>query len=466
MRFRYFAAWLGACLGPLAIAAGLPGCGSSDQAQQDAASEAAPAIDAGTDSADDVVVAHDAPRDAPAEVGHEAGMEASTDAGSDGPTLYPAFKPDIGQLVNQGGTILTSPKVVTVTWQSDTNAAALQAFDDAIGASNYWKHSVNEYGVGPATAGGHVVITAPSPNPWSDTALENWLIAELGNPAAHGFPAPDAETMYLVYTPANVTVTSGGQDVCSPSNANGYSGYHSEVTVGANMHVVYGLVVEKCNGMASVIDAATETGAHEIAEAATDPHVNSDTALIGFDTPHYVWEYWQGYQDEVGDACEYYPDAYYTEGADLPYAVQRLWSNKLAAEGHSPCVPVPTGAYFNVTPLTQETITATVPGEMMPTTMKGYRIAVGQTKTFSAGFYSDAPTVAWALQGVQGDGFTSPMNPLLQITTDRPTGNNGDMVNVTVKVKRAPAMGTAVMMTLVSTQGMLSHYMPIFIGAY
>src|SRR5512143_1139946 len=55
------------------------------------------------------------------------------------PATYPAFKPDVGQLVKGTGVTIASPKIVTVTWTADTNEAALEDFGDKLGASSYWQ---------------------------------------------------------------------------------------------------------------------------------------------------------------------------------------------------------------------------------------------------------------------------------------------------------------------------------------
>src|SRR5579859_5750682 len=53
-------------------------------------------------------------------------------------STYPAFPPDMGQLVNNGGLVLKSPVVVAVSWDSDPSQATFEQFADGIGASEYW----------------------------------------------------------------------------------------------------------------------------------------------------------------------------------------------------------------------------------------------------------------------------------------------------------------------------------------
>jgi hypothetical protein len=378
---------------------------------------------------------------------------------------YPAFSPDVPQLTNKGGAILSAPKIVTVVWTADPNYAAYEALGDAIGASAYWKAAVSEYGVGPASSGGHVEITTPPPasfavDPANDQ-IDAFVVSGVQGAPGNGWPAADSQTLYLVYIPESVAILQGGRDACANN-----VGYHTETTVGANRHVVYGVVAEKCHDfLANIIDNTTETASHEIGEAATDPHTNTDLALTGFDTDHYVWEIFQQRQDENGDACEFFDDAYYKDVA-LNATLQRLWSNSAARAGHNPCAPAPTDvAYFNVTPLAQERIT-TLGTTSKSHVSRGFHIPVGSTKTVDFGGFSDAPTEAWSIAVREGDGFSTPATQHLTLAFDRPTVNNGDIARLTVSVTTAPSKGNQILFTVLSTRNKVTHYTPILIGAY
>ena len=100
-------------------------------------------------------------------------------------------------------------------------------------------------------------------------------------------------------------------------------------------------------------------------------------------------------------------------------------------------------------------------------TTRGYRIAVGASKTFAIGFYSDAMTDDWDVTPYVGDGFGPPATPHATVSIDKATGNNGTMANVTVNVTSAPAKGNQILITLVSARKTgASHYFPVLIGAY
>jgi len=387
----------------------------------------------------------------------------------------------MGQIQNNAGPALAAPKIVTVTWQSDPNSAALQAFDDKLVASSWWS-VLKEYGVGAGTsaAAEHVVITAAPMSPWVDTDIDTWTQTNIGDPATSGWPAPDGNTMYVVYVPAAVNVTDPAGSPCD--------GYHVELTGGTQTTnpdgVSYALIMEQCymTDMLPEMQDITETGSHEIAEGTTDPYPNNGPAWVGFDADHLSWELWEAWQDEVADACQYFDDGYYLGGADEPNWLSRIWSNASAKAGHNPCVPAPSGAYNNTTPLGLQAISVTavdVNDTISPFTTKGWRIAPGATATVQVGFYSDAAMPAWSVTASEADycktsDATCPSDALT-ITPTTFTGKNGDTVNLTIKVNKAPSEGTAAVVQLLSAAGdttqcaaggTCNHVMPVIVGTY
>jgi hypothetical protein len=388
--------------------------------------------------------------------------QGTTSGPSTGP--YPAVRPDIGEIVDQGGVVLTSPKIVTVTWTADPNEAALEGFGDKLGASAYWKLVAGEYGVGAATSGqnNHVRVSTSPPATIEVTDLETWFSQQLQNPATSGWPAWDPQTSYVVYVPTATHLTSGGVDTCGL-----HASLHSEVTVGANA-VTYVFIDERCHGSLSVLDGATSAASHEIIEDVTNPHPYTGKAYIGFDPAHLAWSLMDGEQDdEIGDSCENLADAVFTGPADLPYALQRMWSNASAAAGHSPCVPQSSEPYFNATPLGQDMLNVLVGVAQTPATALGYRVPVGSSKTFDVAYYSDAPTGLWYLTAVEGDGITAVSPSHVKLSVEHGAGANGQQDAVTVMVDSAPTGGNALLVTLVSSaHGHTTHYFPVLVGAY
>jgi hypothetical protein len=376
---------------------------------------------------------------------------------------YPAFHPDIGLLANNGGDVLSSPQIVTITWPGDANAASYEKFGDLIGPSEYWKTVVSEYGVGPATSGekNHVRITTPLASSVDDNALTALLSAHLTSTAlaTSKWPAPTAQSIYIMYLPDGTSLDmGGGSDACS----SGVGGYHDSTQIDGK-EIAYAIIPQCANDL----DETTSSASHELAEAATDPHPQSSAGWTGFDDNHLSWEYFQQFQSENGDACEFYRDSFFrSTSSDLPFAVQRTWSNQSASAGHSPCVPAPAGAYFNVTPLETEDVTVDLSnfGGASKQKTKGYHVAVGETRTIALGFYSDGPTDAWTISAEDGSPFSGGSTKRTDLSLDVTSGQNGQKAFLTVKVNTA-GKSKGELVTIVSSMRGQKHYMPMLIGS-
>ncbi len=388
-------------------------------------------------------------------------------------TRFPAFTPDVPELVDQGGRVLANPVVVTVTWSDDPNVAALENVADTMGPSSFWKSVVNEYGVGPITSGAanHVHLTTPvvlptDPNADPVAPIVQIITDALANPAASGWPAPTDQSVYLVY------LHGANADTLCRSGA---GGLHDSVKVG-NRDVPFAISAA-CGdptGKLSALDSATVSASHELAEAAIDPFPSTAPAWAGLKQDALAWELFQMGQDENGDMCEFYDDAYGKSGApQLTFMVQRTWSNASALAGHAPCVPAPKDPNFNVAPLsTRDTLVADFAQDMIPLdpTSKGFQIPVGQNRKIPLGFYTDGATAPFTIEAYeadafsqQGDPFSPTMTPSVTVTLDKTFGQNGEKAYLDVKVDTA----TTEKVTLVvvrSTLGGVAHYMPILVG--
>ena len=400
--------------------------------------------------------------------------EAGDDAGEDAdaaPIAYPAFPPAIGQLVTHKGGVLAKPKIVTVTWASDTNGATLQSFDDTLVTSPYWTATTSEYGVGPGTsnASTHVVVQTPPTSPWADTDIDGW-IAQMATTASSGWPANDTETLYVVYVPPDVEVDSGGANAC-----NYYGGYHTQTSDSTGLETIdYALIPESCYQVSGVpvLENATESASHELVEGVTDP--DGYNGWVSFGANDLAWSLWNDDQWEVADACESYTDGYYLGTGDLPYWLSRTWSNVSGKAGHDPCVPAPSGPYNSVTPLGLQTMNVNAlvynpdgSTGVGPFTTKGWRIAPGATATVQVGFYSAGPMDTWTVNALEGNCCTYPWTEVLTVKPSTFSGKNGDTVSLSITVKSAPAQGTAALLTFNSAKGRdTTHMMPVVIGTY
>jgi hypothetical protein len=386
----------------------------------------------------------------------EAAVEAAVEAGPYGvpSTTYPAFTPWMGQLVPNGGPVLTTPVVVTITWDGDANRSTYEAFGDGLGASSYWSAAVGEWGITGATSGtlNHVHLSTTPPTTWADTDVRTFITANLNTV----LPANTAQTIYVFYISSSTTFQWQGQNAC-----NSIGGYHDNFMNGSTS-VSYA-VLPACS---SNPGTRTRFASHEIGEASTDPEPSTSPGIRSFDDPYLAFEEWQRGNDENGDACEFFADSIYTETTPFPFEVQKLWSNKMGPLGHSPCQPfyVP---YFNMAPLALEDIIVDLSSEGGSSTFKtkGYTCALNSTIKIPVGFYSDAATQPWTVTVAESNPIVNPVTGRLTLSVDsnKTSGVNGEQtfINVTV-IAKGPL--NAELLTIISTLGTTKHYLPLMIG--
>jgi hypothetical protein len=379
--------------------------------------------------------------------------EAQAEAG------YPAFKPtDVPQVADAGGPVMATPKVVPIFYAADdsTTVASVEDFVTKLHGSAYWSSFATEYGVGDITMLAPVTLTATLPSTYDDSQIQADLAQRLnsGDPA---LPTPDANTIYAFFFPPNVTITTGGgappgdggtadagdggfgggvQSSCG----NGFGGYHDNITLTNSMDVSYA-VIPRCAtyGGLSGLDAITGPASHEIAEAVTDPFPSTNPAYSTVDTLHFYWSRIIG-GGEVGDMCEDNQGSFVKFPPQLPYTVQRIWSNKAALAGTDPCVPEPAGmTYYNTLPVMPDILTVTSRGGTI--NPKGVEIPVGASKTIELDLFSMAPTSGkWTVRLIDSSSTGSTyLSPTFQECPGMSTctGQNGDKLHVTIKVLAA-----------------------------
>jgi hypothetical protein len=396
-------------------------------------------------------------------------------------TTYPAFTPFMPSLRNEGGPVLVSPRIVTVTWKSDRSHATWEAFDDAIGASAYWSAVTSEYGVGSAVSGpsNHVELSTADPT-WSDADVATFVQTSAGDTTTSGWPAPGPNVVYVIFLPRSTAATftiRGAGSACGGASIIG--GYHDDVSLGGSSHVAYAVVVP-CPGLTT--GEVTANASHQLIEAATDPYPSDRPAYSGLEGSAFLaWDYLQVRAGtEAADMCAPYPSSFFDDAA-LGYHVQRSWSNERAPRGHAPCVPSQSGSYFNVTPLEQEAITVDATPFLGQAHMpaRGYRVPLGETRTFAVGFYSDGPTGGpWSIQALDlGDPyaglyFNTPELSTVRLGMDVDHGQNGNVAYITVTMMSVdPTKSDLVVIesfhagsTCLAT-GQCTHYMPILLSA-
>jgi hypothetical protein len=317
--------------------------------------------------------------------------------------------------------------------------------------------------------------------------LDTDLVNFVSNKATSGtWTRPTDDTLYAVYVPKAVPLVTRISDAAGQLDRMGacdsFEGFHFEkVRRGRDQdtHFLYTIIYEACGD--GTIENTTDTASHELAEGATDPFASTDAtaALNGFNM--LAWTVFNERQEEIGDACEYYPDANADLKGDFAFRVQGLWSNKAARAGKNPCIPNDGSAYYNVVPLEVEDVDVVVPPKIsVPTHTLGYHIPSG-SRTISLGMFSDRDTGGpWKVSAIVGGSAST-------IVADEPTidngeervkvsfvgpdsGKNGDKLKVQIDVDRSAQAEhgktrTGVVVTFVSEkQGFPKRYLPVMIG--
>jgi hypothetical protein len=317
---------------------------------------------------------------------------------------------------------------------------------------------VSEYGAGAATSTAPIQLTETALPTIDDSAIQTWLAGKLnGNDPA--WPAADENTVYALFYPTGTTITLGGGGAPPPTDGGveggptegggggggfgaetsctDFGGYHDNITLDAthgSIYVSYA-VVPRCAtfGPLTGIDVITGAGSHELIEATTDPYPTSEPAYLSVDSAHLYWSSVLG-GGEVCDMCAQFPTSF-TKFSELAYTVQRCWSNKAETAGHDPCVTeLPGEVYFNSAPVFSS-VPATIEG--MTTNVEGVTIAVGASQTLTVDLFSEGPTAGpWSLSAsdlAELEGQAAD----LSFSFDKTSGQNGDKVQMTIKVLTA-----------------------------
>ena len=399
---------------------------------------------------------------APASTGDDAGASTTTgdddsadagaaDAKPDPHDVYPASHPPIPVIHNLGGRVIANPKMITVTFagMDTTLRDYIRDFASKIGATDYWKTALDGYGVGPATAADAIELPDAFSNvDMTDGDVQTWIATQVAN---HTLPAPDENTIYMLYVSANAKISIGGGLSPVATTCQGYGGYHSSGVLpsdqdgGVGTTYLYAINAE-CESLfqgtaQQIMDGLTVTASHELAEAATDPDVG---------IPKYTYlmqnnDAWapDARGGEVGDLCENI--AATRQGT---WAVQRIWNAAAAKLSHAPCQPAPSPVYYGAVPHT------VVPGQKFGGAPQsdGYIIAKkGATADIEVDVFSTAalpsPLTLATGKGRFGGAGTDPSVSTtvlkgVTMTFSQPTGTNGDKVTLHVAVDPTVASGT------------------------
>jgi hypothetical protein len=361
--------------------------------------------------------------------------------GPEGSGEFPAPHPPMPHLVSLGGPVTKAPKIVEITFQGDALQAQIDTFMEQLAdATEYWKGATAEYGVGALTAVTSVILAEKPAAELADADVQAWLKEKI---LAGQVPAADENTIYLIYYPSSTVVTMGGGALCGMTGANDFQGYHDDFAISPGKFVTYGIAGRCPSPVPNLpeIDELSAEASHEIIEAATDPLPTDNPAYISVDPDHLAWELLSG--PEVADMCAANPDAFYMPPGITTF-VQHVWSNAAAAAGHDPCQPNGTTPYFNSAPVMTDTVQ--IPNSVFgPLETKGVKIPIGSSATIEVDLYSDGPTSGpWAVSALDLSSiFFGAASPALSFSFDKPTGQNGDILHLTIKSLAAGPLGAA-----------------------
>lgn len=372
----------GATLGCAVLVGGIASCSSAAPLSSANAEDAGDTMDAGGMGDAGMV---------------DAGI---VDTGVAADAFVPVDHPPFEVLPNQGGPIIASPEIISVTWANDPIADALESFDDWLVASPFWATLMAEWGVGPGVhlAKGRVASSAAATMDEGSIAAVVTKLIDDGK-----IPPPTASRIYAVYPPAGTTIEAVGSVGCTGFQAFHYAFDYTSSdsgTVGTTK-AIYALA-PRCTdtqGM-SELDFTTWGMSHEIMEAATDPL---------YDQPAYRNDSESVASPELGenaDLCTGHPTK--VDG----HEVTRNWSNVSAGQGKKPCAPAPDipdfGAFADP-PIVQ--------------------VPPGGSATVNVRAWSSAPMAPFNL-------IAEPMDPALTAALSAGSAQNGDVLTLTISASK------------------------------
>ena len=238
-----------------------------------------------------------------------------------------------------GGPVISHVKVVVVFWGPNVDAetqSKIGAFYTSVVNSNYldWLDEYNtkiaavdgrqgtQQDIGRGTFAGSVTITPKNVNQTLDKVdVEAELDSQID---AGALAKPDADTLYMIYFPPGLTLTTGGIASCQQWCAD-HEGFVSKKFG----NVFYGMMPDLggacsfgCGGGAQQFDTLTSASSHELVEAITDPLCPNIGVNLGFPAGWGSED-----QQEVADLCVS-ANGSLTDG-NSTYVVQSIWDNSI-----------------------------------------------------------------------------------------------------------------------------------------
>ncbi|HEY0194097.1 MAG TPA: hypothetical protein VGC42_23430 [Kofleriaceae bacterium] len=306
------------------------------------------------------------------------------DASQVAPGFQPAPHTPLPQISGHSNTVLSSVRLVTITYADDVARAQLDAFGALVVGSAWYQGVGYEYGVhaGSQVAKVHLGASPPSLTSAQAAQVVQQVVAQQLAPAP---TSRDYQLLYMLHVPAKVGHAMLGEH-----------GFHTEIIV----HQVRA-------ALAIVIDDAAPTvgAARMLIDASTDPYAEPDDGFYADPPANDPWSLVPG---EVADLCDAMP-AVALDDDHGELLVPRVYSNAAALGNKASCRPAePDEVWTDVS----------ADPSRIPRVVRGGQV------TFHLTGWSTAQTADWALQleAVEGSSLS-----LLQLSPELgdATINNG-----------------------------------------
>jgi hypothetical protein len=245
----------------------------------------------------------------------------------------------VNKVLYFGGPVISNVKVMAVFWGNQvdpTTVAKIGGFYSSITDSDYmdWmkeydtniiaqdgKQGTNQH-IGRGSLGGTFTIAPINKNAkLSQSDIQGELVNQI---AQNSLPKPDADTLYMVYFPANITISISFGDSCAA-----WCGDHEGFTDPKFGNIYYAMMPDLggscafgCGFASDPFSSLTFISSHEMSEAVTDPL--SPLANVAPARP----AGWLALdQNEIGDLCT--SSSGDLKSGSVLYSVEGEWDNTI-----------------------------------------------------------------------------------------------------------------------------------------
>ena len=296
-------------------------------------------------------------------------------------------------------------------------------------------------------AGEIAITTGLSGTSVDDTAITaqigSWILSSV-------LPVPDANTVYVILTPAGMEVTQDGQSACG-----NFFGYHNDAPSPAGSYGHYRYIVlpyQNCGADTAAdgpvtVNGMTDTLSHEMAEMETDP--DSSSGWID-----------NGTNNEIADICS---------DNSATYGYQNFWFQKVWSGAAGTCIGAVSGSPS--IHLTISTMGPVFPGQTEPS--GAANILPGFPVTFTVSTDSATP-VSLSVSGLPSgvtynlsqSTVSATSSASLEVSTDASPGPSGTAtVTATLNSQQAQFQFLVVPWKQVSTVN-VTNTVFVYAGGY